>query len=213
MLDNHHFKQFTDTLKRSEAVVKGLFPVKGPTKTLSVTNLRWTNVGPEVLFDVEKQKQAKLKEQSLNAVLVGDLKLTEEGTGKVLDQVTKYPLLAIPHLTMNAGYIVDGKERQVINQFRLRPGIYTRFTGDDNVEAFLNTTAIGTYKIILERSTGVIRMRVGSTATTPIASRRCSRTPIASTTAAIANRMAPRTTRASPSRRSIGRSGCSRSCR
>jgi DNA-directed RNA polymerase subunit beta' len=168
MLDNHHFKQFTDTLKRSEAVVKGLFPVKGPTKTLSVTNLRWTNVGPEVLFDVEKQKQAKLKEQSLNAVLVGDLKLTEEGTGKVLDQVTKYPLLAIPHLTMNAGYIVDGKERQVINQFRLRPGIYTRFTGDDNVEAFLNTTAIGTYKIILERSTGVIRMRVGSTATTPI---------------------------------------------
>mgnify|MGYP002629914855 CR=1 FL=1 len=168
MLDNQQFKQFTDTLRRSEAIVKRMFPIEDQIKSLDVKNLRWTNVGPDVLFDVEKQKQAKLKEHSLNAVLVGDATLTDLTTHKVIDSIAKYPILSIPHLTMNGGYIVDGKERQVINQFRLRPGLYTRFTGDDNVEVFMNTTAVGTYKILLDRSTGIIRMRVGTTARTPI---------------------------------------------
>jgi len=169
MLEGQHFRQFKEALTRSEGIVKGMFPIESPTKRLEVTNLRWTNVGPDVVFDVEKQKQAKLKEQSINAVLVGDVTLRELGSkGKVLDQTKRYPILSVPHLTMNAGYIVNGKEQQVVNQFRLRPGIYTRFTGDDNVEAFLNTTAIGTYKILLDRSTGVIRMRVGTAARTPI---------------------------------------------
>jgi DNA-directed RNA polymerase subunit beta' len=161
-------QRFVEMLSKSEAIVKSSFPVEGRKHTIRASNFRWKNFGPEVLFDVRQAKEAKLKEKSINADLLADVEIVENETGKVIERKSGHTVLYLPHLTMNSSFIIGGKERQIVNQLRLRPGMYTRFTVDDNVETFLNTTAAGTYKIILDRKTSVLKMRVGTHTHFPI---------------------------------------------
>jgi len=160
--------QFPDMLRRAEAEVRKFFPVTSKTgRQLRAENFRWINIGDAVRDDFAAQKKTKLRDGTLAAKLVADVSLVDD-KHKVLDSRTGMIVLQVPHATAAGTFIVDGKELQVVNQLRLRPGLYTRFTVSDDVETFVNTSAAGTYRVILERNKGKFYFRVGPSAHFPL---------------------------------------------
>lgn len=128
---------------------------------MDVANLRWENTGSAVRGNIEAHKDAKIKDKTLSAKLLGDVTIRVIG-GKALDRKKGFVLITLPHITSRSSYIVSGHELQTVNQLRLRPGPYTRFTADDNTETFVNAAG-GGYRVIFNRETKVLRLRSGST--------------------------------------------------
>ncbi len=159
--------QFPVLLERCLGIVRKAFPITGKKYVLFAANWRWENVGEGVQNDIAQQRAAKLKESSITAKLVADLTI-KDLAGKVIDRADHHVLLRVPHVTARSSYIVNGKELQVVNQLRLRPGLYTRLSSDNNVETFVNTAAAGTYRIILDREKGAFLFRVGPSAHFPL---------------------------------------------
>lgn len=153
--------QFSEMMKRTERVVATAFPIESKLYRMSVSDLRWTEVGDHIKNDPGLHKEHKLKEKTLSAKLMGTVLIKELG-GKLVNKRTNFVLLTLPHKTNRASYIVNGNEVQTVNQLRLRPGPYTRFTSDDNTETFINAAG-GGYRILFNRETKVFRLRSGST--------------------------------------------------
>lgn len=160
-------RQFPEMLRRCRSIVEGAFPITSRKHSLSASNWRWVDVGDDVRTDISAHKQAKLKDGTITAKLVADLTL-KDAAGKVVDRKARAVILRVPHITAKSSYIVRGKEVQVVNQLRLRPGLYTRRTVDDNIETFVNTSAAGTYRVILDRKKGRFLFRVGASAHFPL---------------------------------------------
>ncbi len=155
--------QFPALLERCKAAVQKAFPITSKKYVISAANWRWENAGESVQNDIAQQRTAKLKESSITAKLVVDLTI-KDLTGKVVDRADHHVILRVPHVTARSSYIVNGKELQVVNQLRLRPGLFTRLSTDNNVETFVNTAAAGTYRVILDREKGAFVFRVGPSA-------------------------------------------------
>ena len=154
-------RQFPELLRRAEAVVRQAFPLTTRKYVLTADNWRWVNRGDAVRDDLAAQRKAKLHDASITAKLTADFVLKTPG-GKLVDSAPGSVVLRVPHVTAHNSYVVDGKELTTVNQLRLRPGLYTRFTVDDNVETFVNTSAAGTYRVLLDRGTGRLQFRVGA---------------------------------------------------
>ncbi len=155
-------------LKTIEQEVTGIFPlVSRNGKTLTLSNVKWVDHGLDVMNDVKAHKQAKINEGSIQSKLTADVEF-KDAEGKILDSKRGYTLLTVPHVTARNSYIMEGNEIQVINQLRLRPGLYTSNKGEDLIETHLNTTAAGSYKVMLDRKTGVIRFKSGADKKVPI---------------------------------------------
>jgi len=152
-------EQFPALIKRCEDAVREAFPIEGRKYKLTASNFKWENLGDHVKNDVTAQKKAKLTDSSIFAKMRGDLTL-KDATGKVVDTLNNVVILQVPHITARDSFVVDGKDIQTVNQLRLRPGLYVRPTADNNVETFVNTSAAGVYKIILDRKTGDFSFRV-----------------------------------------------------
>lgn len=160
--------QFPEMLRRAQAEAQKLFPVTAKSgRRLTASNFRWAGVGPQVRDDFALHKKTKLHDRSLLCKLLADVELTDPA-GKTIDRRDGMVVLNLPHATAKGTFIVDGKELQVVNQLRLRPGLYTRFAVDDDVETFVNTSAAGTYRVILERRRGRFQFRVGPSAHFPL---------------------------------------------
>lgn len=167
MLD--HLKSFKEALVLTERIVKDAFPIAGKHNTVEAKNFHWTGVGPNAAYDIAAQKKAKLEDRSMLTSLVADVQIVDK-TGKVLDSRDGHIILQIPHITARASYILQGTERQVINQLRLRPGIYADFTPDNNIQVRINTSAAGTYAVMLDRENLTMTFRVGPSTNFPIIS-------------------------------------------
>lgn len=134
---------------------------------MTARNFAWKNMGEDVINNIPLQKKIKLEGGSLYATLTADIEIKDKA-GKLVNKRDRYPLFQLPHITARSSFIVEGVEKQIINQLRLRPGIYAGFTVDNNIEVFLNTTASSTLKVMLDRESGVIRLRVGTSSHFPI---------------------------------------------
>ena len=157
----HGVNQFAEMMRRVEVLVKGAFPILSDKHVLDASNFRWTDYGNEVRDDIRGQKEAKLKSKTFAARFIADLSIREKD-GKVLDRKPNFVLVILPHITARDSYIVEGNEVQTVNQLRLRPGPYSRFTVDNNTETFINAAG-GGYRIIFNRETSVLRLRSGQT--------------------------------------------------
>lgn len=162
------YESFIEATRLTEKLIKESFPIKGRLHTIEASNLAWSGIGRDIARDLKTQKKYKLEDRSLVASLTGDVRILDNKTGKVLDSRNKHTLLQIPHITERGSYILQGTERQVINQLRWRPGIYASFTPDNNVKVVLNTSAAGTYQVMLDRESLVMTFRVGTTTNFPI---------------------------------------------
>jgi DNA-directed RNA polymerase beta subunit len=88
-------------------------------------------------YSIDDQKKALLKNQDLSWRLSGNWKLIDKDTNKVLE--TRHDTIAhIPYITDRGTFIRGGNEYTVVNQLRLRPGVYTRKTAAGDLEAHFN---------------------------------------------------------------------------
>lgn len=153
-------ERFAALLNNLKNRIAKIFPISGEKNSISVSNLHWTNTGAEVYGDPELHKKYKTTGRTLASRLLGDVSVVDTTTGKLLDRQTNHPILSVPHLTSKQSFIVGGKEVQIVNQIRLKPGTYTRYTADNNVETFINTAG-GGYRIQFDRVRQIFRIRVG----------------------------------------------------
>ena len=154
------WESFDGLLSRAKEKIEKIFPVAGERYTLQASNLRWENTGEDIYSDPALHKDYKIKGKTLAARLVGTFKIYDNATKKLVDAESAYPILSIPHLTSKRSFLVNGKEIQIVNQIRLKPGTYTRYTADNNVETFVNAPG-GGYRVMLDRVKSIFRLRIG----------------------------------------------------
>lgn len=153
-------KQFPEMVKRCEEAIVKAFPIASTNHVLSASNFRWEDLGDDVTNNIALHKEYKTKDKTLTAKLIADLEIREKG-GRSVDKMKHFVLLTLPHVTCRSSYIVNGHEVQTVNQLRLRPGPYTRYTASNDTETFINAAG-GGYKIVFERETGRLRLKSGT---------------------------------------------------
>lgn len=106
-----------DTLKKQ-------FKVQGKTGSIEIENVEFKD-DDVTSQDVADQKEAILHGKSWTIPVYGTVVLKK--AGEEVDR-KKMLLMRLPRMTDRFGFIVDGNEYQVLNQFRLKSGVYHRTT-------------------------------------------------------------------------------------
>lgn len=152
--------RFVELKSRTMDVIKKAFPIQGRKYVLDADGWMWSDVA-NAYDDKKLHKTVRMNEGTLASKLYANLTL-KDLQGKTVE--TKRVVVALlPTMTDKSSFIVDGKELNVINQLRLRPGLYSRFTHDNNVETFVNTSAAGTYRVVFDREEGgKFKFRIGT---------------------------------------------------
>ena len=145
-----------DALTRREHIhqkamdgVKDVFPLQVRDHTVEVENL---HVKPRD-FSSNEQKQAILEGNTLQEALRGDILLKNEA-GKVVERQKNRTLAQLPYFTQRHTFIVDGNEYSVANQRRVRPGVYTRVRGNEELEAAFNLGKGENFRINMDPAKG-----------------------------------------------------------
>lgn len=116
--------------------VGSFFPLVGKKHSLIA---RKVYPGTEVdVDDVHDQKRARIRGKTWSVPIYGDLDLVDTATGKVVDTAQGVKLLNLPKLTRRYSYVVEGKEYQSDNQWRLKAGAYTRQKANGELETQFN---------------------------------------------------------------------------
>ena len=130
-----------DLLKdRVQKAVSSLFPIVGKKNTLELHDV--TVKDNLDSGDFRSQKEAKLQGKSWDVPLEATVSLKDNATGRVLDK-QKIKLLNLPKPTRRFSYIVDGQEKQIDNQWRLKPGVYNRVTDSGELASHFNAPGGG----------------------------------------------------------------------
>lgn len=111
-------------------------------------------------IDPEKEKTAILSGGTIYRPLRGTVRLIDKKTGKVLSEQRKR-IAAVPHITPRGTFILNGVEYGMVNQLRLRPGIYTRYTNDGEYEAFINVAHGVGHRYVFDPSSGIFYLKSG----------------------------------------------------
>ena len=113
-----------DTLKdQTAAAVASHFPYEGSNRRLELHKV-WVE-DTKNIDDIKSQMDAKLKGRSWDVPVKAEVSLVDKKTGKVLDR-SVITVAKLPKITRRYSYIVNGKEYQMDNQFRLKSGAYHR---------------------------------------------------------------------------------------
>lgn len=141
------------------SALKEKFPVDDGTHRLVLKNVRFD--GP-TSYTLKQQKDALLKDRNMHSVVKGTWQLQDSKTGDVLDERDD-AVMHVPYLTQRGTFINNGSEYTVVNQARLKPGVYTRKQVSGNYEAHFNVksgTGAG-FRLWMEPETGIFRVKVG----------------------------------------------------
>src|SRR5512136_2946983 len=137
--------------------VQELLPLKVGKYMLEATNLQ---VKPRE-YSSREQKDAILSGQTLQEPLHGDLILRDE-TGKIVDTRRHAVLAQLPYFTQRHTFIADGNEYSVANQRRVRPGVYTRVRGNEELEAAFNLARGENFRINMDPTKGHLFLQYGT---------------------------------------------------
>lgn len=116
--------------------VKSYFPYEGKVNKLVATDVYVGKDADE--DDVAGQKRARLRGRTWATGVYGDFKLVNKETGAVIDESKGVRLASLPKLTRRFSFIIDGKEQQADNQWRLKSGVYSRQRANGELEAQFN---------------------------------------------------------------------------
>lgn len=118
-------------------IIKNSFPIVGKYRTLELAgDLILGDPLPE--NDYPAQREVKLSRKSWQVPLTATLKLVDNKTGKVIDTAKNIKIANIPTLTDRFSMLIDGNEYTTTNQFRLKPGVYTREKTNGELESQFN---------------------------------------------------------------------------
>jgi DNA-directed RNA polymerase subunit beta len=151
----HNFDDF-DTKRKlvfdyAAEAVKQRFPVSNERYTLSVDDIGYDNTKP---VSLKEQKHALLNNMTITKKLQGRWTLTDNATGKVIDKSSKRTLMNIPYMTNRGTFIRNGTEYALNNQFRLIPGVFSKWTDDGRLESHVNVKqgTGNTFKVSMDPS-------------------------------------------------------------
>ena len=144
-----------------KSTVMSQFPIVGKQQSLIlVGNLEIDDQLDE--FDFPKQKETKLAGGSWNIPLFGHIRLIDNKTGKMIDEVKKLRIANIPKMTNRFSMLIDGNEYTTINQFVLKPGVYTRKKANDEMESRFNLAVGYNFTMMMMPGDGVFYIYVGA---------------------------------------------------
>ena len=116
------------------AAAAAMEPVENMRHQLRLSNVHYADSGN---FRTKDHKQALLTGKTLDRRLRGTWELIDKATGNILDQ-SQQTIAHIPWLSPHGTFVQGGNELALINQQRLRPGVYTRIKDNDEIEAHAN---------------------------------------------------------------------------
>jgi len=149
------------SIKVDEALVKGIisqFPIVTRSYTLSLTKIEVDKKE----FSQQDEKNAILQNKSLTYPIRGTLVLTNNDTGKVIDEQQGFNLMDTFYLTGKSTLLYKGSNYSIANQLQLRPGGYTRSRDTGELETHMNTGSGRSFSITLEPQTGMFYLEVAS---------------------------------------------------
>lgn len=127
--------------------VKEAFQIKFPAENEKVrVELDKIEI-PKIDYDYKTQKQAIMKNINLTIPVFGHIKVIDKKTGQVKLKGKKL-LVALPYITNRGTVIYNGNEYAIINQFRLKPGPYTRIKESGEVETHFNILGKPAFRIM-----------------------------------------------------------------
>jgi DNA-directed RNA polymerase subunit beta' len=139
--------------------IKRQFPVIGTHHTLEL-------IGSPKIKDVlddrdlPAQKETKLLGKTWQIPVYASFRLRDNQTNMIIDEIKDMKIANIPKLTDRFSMIIGGNEYTTINQFRLKPGVYTRQKENGEMESFFNLAVGYNFKMELDPAEGVFYLYV-----------------------------------------------------
>lgn len=132
-----------------------LEPISNNRYTLSLKNVKFT--GPDKVSKAD-HKKAIMQNTYLSRKMYGDWVLTDNATGKEVGH-RRAVIAHIPYLTPLGTFAKNGNDYVMSHQLRLRPGIYTRWQDNGELEAHVNATGGLGHRIYMEPETGLFKIK------------------------------------------------------
>ena len=130
-------------------------PISNNRYTLSLSNVKYT--GPDKVTKAE-HKKAIMQNSYLSRKMYGDWVLTDNATGKEVAH-RRAVIAHIPYLTPLGTFAKNGNDYVMSHQLRLRPGVYTRWQDNGELEAHVNATGGMGHRIYMEPETGLFKIK------------------------------------------------------
>lgn len=145
-------------LERTKNVFKEMQPLTYGTYELRVENVDYDNLKP---YSIRDELDAILNGKSLTVRLRGDVVLKNTQTGQ--EQRRRITLLNVPYMTRHGTFLVNGNAYAIVNQLRLRPGVYVRVKDNGMVEALANAPGGKTHHYELDPESGAFYLKYHTT--------------------------------------------------
>lgn len=159
-------RSVTDPLELRRAIYEQVFtaasqlePARSDRYVLQLTNVHWAD--PE-RFTRSQRKEAVLTGQTLARRLRGTWELRDAATGKLLEKRNQV-IASVPYLSSLGTFILRGNEYTLLNQQRLRPGVFVRRRETGDVEAHVNVLPGqgASHRYFLDPDRGLFKVRIG----------------------------------------------------
>lgn len=136
-------------------------PIVGPTHTLALTDVHYTQEDPPE-YDLAEEKQAALERRSLTRRLKGTWQLFDNATGEAVSSRTA-TVANVPSILHDGSILNKGTRYTLGYQQRLKPGVYTRRRKSGEVEAHINAKPGqgSSHRYVLRPETGVFYFNIG----------------------------------------------------
>jgi len=143
--------------------IKSTFPMDDPSGEFEVRVSGITAHDEKGIDDIKGQLAARMKGQSWSVPVLGTVEIVDKATGKVHVTRDNVNLAEIPKTTRHYSYIVDGKEKILRNQWRLKPGAYVKPTErDGEFKAQFQLSKGKRFEIVMDPATGSMSMDIGN---------------------------------------------------
>jgi DNA-directed RNA polymerase subunit beta' len=135
---------------RVAEAVKDVFPIKGAKHSLRLDGIEIKD--NKDIEDLRSQKKARLDGRTWSVPVNAKLALVDNRTGKVIDR-RQQRIMNLPKVTPRHSYIVDGQEYQMDNQWRLKPGVYSRRNQRGELESSFHLKGRSAFKVLFDPET------------------------------------------------------------
>ncbi len=160
--DDEAVRRFTyDNIKRAFEAKK----IEAHNSIMEFSNIKIS----DKKYKLKDQKRAVLNNKDLTIPIKGRVTLRDKASGKIIDK-KDMTLGQLPYYTPRGTYILRGNEYGVFNQFRLKPGVYTRIktSGESEAQFNLRPGTGRSFRIMLIPETGVFTFVIGQSKDMPV---------------------------------------------
>jgi len=115
--------------------IQKLTPISGEKYTLRLDDVDFIDPDTD---DRQKEKEAVVLGTTFGRRIAGTWRLIDNKTGKIIDE-KRATIAKVPILTNRGVFVLNGNDWALVNQLRLRPGIYVRYDSAGRPSAHINT--------------------------------------------------------------------------